>query len=142
MTATADWMCCSDLTLTAALDAPYWARRSTENMLGAWRISDRDGAILLMVSELVTNAVAASGPADPVRLRLTRLTDRLRITVWDRSSLPPLVEHADPESDGGRGLWLVEHLSIAWGWMLESTGGKFVWCEYPDECTNGLAQTG
>ncbi|GAA3233045.1 ATP-binding protein [Actinocorallia longicatena] len=134
MTMTADWMCCSDLTLGAADDAPYWARRSAENTLGAWKVHDPDGVVLLMVSELVTNAVAVSGPADPVRLRLIRLADRVRVTVWDRCSLQPAVRAADGEAalenEDGRGLWLVENLSIAWGWMLEASGGKFVWCEF------------
>jgi serine/threonine-protein kinase RsbW len=124
------WTCCSDLLLTATADAPYWARRSTESILGAWKIDDPDRMILLLVSELVTNALAVSDPEDPVRVRLTLLGARLRVTVWDRCAHAPLVERALPDDEGGRGLWLVETLSTSWGWAREPNGGKYVWCEY------------
>ncbi|MEO5874929.1 MAG: ATP-binding protein [Streptosporangiaceae bacterium] len=127
---TASWTCCGDLILTAGTEAPYWARRSTENMLGAWKIADPERMILLLVSELVTNAVAVSGPGDPVRLRLTVLENRLRVTVWDRCSHPPAAGPDLPEGEGGRGLRLVEALTASWGWAREPGGGKYVWCEY------------
>jgi hypothetical protein len=33
-----------------------------------------------------------------------------------------------PEAEGGRGLWLVEQLSQAWGVHPHPAGGKVVWC--------------
>ena len=76
------------------------------------------------------NAVTVSEAGDPVRLRLTLLAARLRVTVWDRSAHAPLLERALPDDEGGRGLWLVDSLSTSWGWAREPQGGKYVWCEY------------
>jgi serine/threonine-protein kinase RsbW len=129
-TSTPTWTSCSDLILAAGTDAPYWARRSAESTLGAWKVDDPDRMILLLVSELVTNAVTVSEAGDPVRLRLTLLAARLRVTVWDRSAHAPLLERALPDDEGGRGLWLVDSLSTSWGWAREPQGGKYVWCEY------------
>ncbi len=78
----------------------------------------------LLVSELVANAVrhAESAPQMIIDLDDTRV----RVTVADSSPDTPDVRHASPESEGGRGLLLVETLADAWGWS-RTNGGKRVW---------------
>jgi anti-sigma regulatory factor (Ser/Thr protein kinase) len=88
----------------------------------------------LIVSEFVTNAIAASlslpeeaGPP-PVRLRLTDRPRGVQIEVWDAlSRMPQRGPDPVPAAEGGRGLVLVEALSTRWGAYPAAGGGKVVW---------------
>ncbi|MDT0343172.1 ATP-binding protein [Streptomyces litchfieldiae] len=88
--------------------------------------------LVLLVSELVTNAVVHTGR--PAVLRLTaRVPPRgrnvpVRLEVVDDSSRAPRPRRAEGEDTGGRGLELVEVLADRWGWQAEGAG-KRVWCE-------------
>lgn len=87
--------------------------------------------LVLLVSELVTNAVVHTGRPAVLRLlvdqaRLPRLP--VRLEVVDDSSLVPRPRSAAGEDTGGRGLELVDMLADRWGWQQED-GGKRVWCE-------------
>jgi anti-sigma regulatory factor (Ser/Thr protein kinase) len=88
-------------------------------------------ALVLVVSELVTNAVVHTG--NPAVLRLVfpgdRRPPRVRVEVEDASSRPPSPRHAGDEAVSGRGLELVECLCDRWGWHPEGSG-KRVWCEF------------
>ncbi|MGP2437844.1 SpoIIE family protein phosphatase [Streptomyces sp. JW3] len=111
-------------------EAVRHARRFTRRTLRAWALPDTGvDAVLLVVSELVTNALVHT--EGPVRLHLTLVGDRLRIAVADSSPRTP----AKPtsigwEATGGRGILLVEAVSAAWG-TLPVSGGKQVWSELP-----------
>jgi hypothetical protein len=69
-----------------------------------------------------------------IRLGLASDKERVLVTVWDGNSKPvntPVIstdELPDLETEGGRGLFLVESLSVDWGvhW-LENASGKVVW---------------
>jgi hypothetical protein len=39
-----------------------------------------------------------------------------------------LLVASDPHAPGGRGLWLIEQLTTAWGINRHRDGGKVVWC--------------
>lgn len=108
-------------------DAVMHARRFSARTLRSWDIVDEADTVLLVVSELVTNALVHTQGA--LRLDLTLAADRLRVTVSDsspRAPAKPVV--VDWESTGGRGLFLVEALSAAWG-SVPVGGGKQVWSE-------------
>ncbi|MFH9347728.1 ATP-binding protein [Kitasatospora sp. NPDC017646] len=86
--------------------------------------------VLLMVSELVTNA-CLHAPGGPRELRLDWDGARLRVEVVDASPVPPrLAEAGDPARPGGHGLRVVDRLARAWGSVPEG-GGKLVWLEVP-----------
>ncbi|GGT59123.1 hypothetical protein GCM10010256_15230 [Streptomyces coeruleorubidus] len=108
-------------------DAVMHARRFSARTLRSWDVVDEADTVLLVVSELVTNALVHTQGA--LRLDLTLAADRLRVTVSDsspRAPAKPVV--VDWESTGGRGLFLVEALSAAWG-SVPVGGGKQVWSE-------------
>ncbi|WP_051709116.1 ATP-binding protein [Streptomyces sp. NRRL S-350] len=86
--------------------------------------------VLLMVSELVTNA-CLHAPGGPRELRLRWDGARLRVEVADASPVPPrLRPYADPGRPGGHGLRVVDRLARGWGSQPDD-GGKLVWLEVP-----------
>ncbi|MDH6708234.1 signal transduction histidine kinase [Kitasatospora sp. MAA19] len=90
--------------------------------------------VLLMVSELVTNA-CLHAPGGPRELRLYWNGVRLLVEVADTSPVPPrLHPHADPGRPGGHGLRIVDRLARAWG-SVPQNGGKLVWLEVPSPLT-------
>ncbi|MFE2110413.1 ATP-binding protein [Kitasatospora sp. NPDC059463] len=83
--------------------------------------------VLLLVSELVTNAVRHTG--EPGSLLLLRDENLLRIEVTDSSPRPPRPRRPrHPEDVGGLGLFLLGRLARRWGWYRHGPG-KAVWCE-------------
>jgi anti-sigma regulatory factor (Ser/Thr protein kinase) len=78
---------------------------------------------LLVVSELVTNAAIHAGTQFRVVVRWDG--ERVMIEVFDGGGGVPVVL-AEPPSVGGRGLFLVERLTSAWGFDPSATG-KRVW---------------
>ncbi len=106
------------------MSAPL-ARSWTEGWLAGWSASRRlRDAALLVVSELVSNAVR-QGDA-PVRVSLQLSEESLLVEVFDAGHRMPEQGSGDPESTGGRGLQLVEAVSHAWG-VREELDGKTVW---------------
>ncbi|MEZ0093944.1 ATP-binding protein [Streptacidiphilus sp. EB129] len=96
--------------------------------------------LVLVVSELVTNAVVHTGC--PAVLRLLFPFDPaggggpVRVEVADASDCPPLPRVAPGEATDGRGLELVENLCDRWGWYPDGSG-KRVWCEIEGEAPAG-----
>ncbi|MFR0354443.1 SpoIIE family protein phosphatase [Streptomyces sediminimaris] len=108
-------------------DAVMHARRFTARTLRGWQVGEVADPVLLVVSELVTNALVHT--QGPVRLDLMLRGDRVRVSVSDsspRAPAKPVI--VDWESTGGRGLLLVEAMSEAFG-SMPVAGGKQVWSE-------------
>ncbi|RBM21908.1 ATP-binding protein [Streptomyces sp. PT12] len=89
--------------------------------------------LVLLVSELVTNAVVHTGRPAVLRLAVRRdpVPGRnvpVRLEVVDRDGRAPRPRRAEGEETCGRGLELVEVLADRWGWQTEGKG-KRVWCE-------------
>ncbi|GAB7186755.1 ATP-binding protein [Kitasatospora sp. Ki12] len=85
----------------------------------------------LVLSELVTNAVvhARVPRGRRIAVRFEAVCDHLRIEVHDASSdIPVIRRSAGPDDPSGRGLCLVEALSVEWGYGPRLEGiGKIVW---------------
>ena len=98
--------------------------------------------LILLVSELVTNAVVHTGCPAVLRLSLRGVLDEsigtVRLEVADSSARPPVPRHAEGDETNGRGLELVDGLADRWGWNPEGAG-KRIWCEV-DRCASGAAQ--
>lgn len=114
------------------------ARLHTKQVLWEWGFDDVAETAELLVSELVTNAVKAAremGGDVPVWMRVSGDKDRICIEVWDSNPRPPAAVTPDagppdPYEEGGRGLFLVQRLSLRWNWhSTREPAGKVVWCE-------------
>ncbi|MFF7448358.1 MULTISPECIES: ATP-binding protein [unclassified Streptomyces] len=91
--------------------------------------------VVLLVSELVTNAVVHTGRPAVLLLSLPGTATEqatVRLEVADASGRAPVPRCVDGDATGGRGLALVDGLADRWGWTLEGAG-KRIWCEL-DRC--------
>ncbi|MEO3750303.1 ATP-binding protein [Streptomyces sp. B6B3] len=85
--------------------------------------------VLLVVSELVTNAcLHAEGPEE---LRVALAPKHLRVEVSDRGTGAPMLRASRSAGrPGGHGMYIVQRLCLDWGVLHESdAGGKSVWAE-------------
>jgi PAS domain S-box-containing protein len=105
------------------------ARRFTADVLREWHEDPLADAVVLLVSELVTNALLHAG--SPVQLALGRRSGHVRVDVVDQSSVMPGVRDYDDEATTGRGLSLVEMVAESWGVEPRHPRGKSVWFEMP-----------
>jgi len=86
----------------------------------------------LLVSEIVTNAVLHGAPDLGATVVIERGELTVRVTDGD-SRVPTIREQAMADATSGRGLWLVEVLSVAWGVEVSPAGvGKTVWFRLTD----------
>jgi anti-sigma regulatory factor (Ser/Thr protein kinase) len=108
--------------------APSRARQAVAEWLRALGCSsERRHALLVIVSELVTNAVVHARSAPQVVA--THRHRRVRVEVYDNSVSPPVVRSPeDRDRSGGFGLSMVVALSNRWGWEPTATG-KRVWAQ-------------
>ena len=96
-------------------------RQLLRDRLSGWGC-DNGADVLLVFSELVTNAVVHTAAASTTVI--THQPPNVRIEVHDTSHVVPEMRHdARP---GGVGLRIVSHLSESWGWDDTPTG-KVVW---------------
>jgi hypothetical protein len=105
-------------------------RRFAGDILTAWHQHRLVEDACLLLDEVITNAVQHTVGDIGVRIQLA---DRLRIEVHDSSERLPDIRATDADSEVGRGLHIVEHLSHAWGSDPLPGAGKTVWFElHPD----------
>ena len=130
------WPLGDTLMLAALPDAVPSARMHLRQLLSGWGQAGLSPDAGVVVSELVTNSVAASAElrlaAAPVLVWLGSDGHCLLLAVADVSPRPPVRLTLGPDAEGGRGLALVEALSNRWGWHPASIAGqaKFIWAEW------------
>ncbi|MFD7441770.1 ATP-binding protein [Streptomyces sp. NPDC059909] len=122
------------------------ARRWARSRLAGSGIGDDEPlaeTLVLLISELVTNAVVHTGCPAVLRMLFgagagTADAGTVRVEVADTSACPPQPRHADGDDTNGRGLELVDGLADRWGWQPEGAG-KSIWCEV-DRCAAPRSQ--
>jgi serine/threonine-protein kinase RsbW len=109
--------------------APGLARQATHEALPSWQLAPLEETALLLVSELVTNAVRhARNGGRMIALRLETTPGGLRIEVHDGDPRRPQPGIPDDLDESGFGFVLVAALASKWG-VTASAGGKAVWAE-------------
>ncbi|WP_328750564.1 ATP-binding protein [Streptomyces sp. NBC_00285] len=133
----------ASLRLTAVPTAVGHSRMFVRFTLNRWNLLDQEESATLIMSELVTNAIQASGITDPapkpwqikeehvIGVQLQVVHGRLFAEVWDRTPETPVRQNPDFNATSGRGLLLVESIAEKWGVYRPHVGGKVVWAELP-----------
>jgi hypothetical protein len=106
------------------------ARKFFVQHLDAWGLPHLADSALMIVSELVTNAIAHAHPRQGtlVATRFERLPGGVRIEVHDRNTSKPELRQASADEEAGRGLSLVDVLTGGqWGVSDRNGPGQTVW---------------
>lgn len=107
------------------------ARLHARQIIWEWALTPLTEAVEQVVSELVTNSVAAARAmpqVSPVRLWLLSDTRKVLVLVWDADPRPPALTETGEYAESGRGLFLVQAFSERWGsYATPRMGGKIVW---------------
>ncbi|HEX2149350.1 MAG TPA: ATP-binding protein [Actinomycetota bacterium] len=92
----------------------------------SWGLASIADNAILMISELVTNAILHGGHG--ALLSLSVSPSKLRAEVRDASRAQPVVRSYSETATTGRGMVIVDALAGAWG-SFPVDGGKVVWFE-------------
>ncbi|WP_153450073.1 ATP-binding protein [Streptomyces smaragdinus] len=122
--------------------APMRARRAARGTLKSWGLGVVADDMVVIVSELVTNAVQHG--TGPIVIVLRQCDDTLLVKVADASPHLPEFRSPTAEDQTGRGLSLVQALSDDWGCRTRGGHrGKWVWSsraldpDHPGPCAGG-----
>ena len=116
------------MTLPASSESVRTGRHAVRVVLSAWRLSCLEENAVLVVSELLTNAVRHARDTDAIELDLHATRAWLRIEIQDRDRQWPRPRVLDELSESGFGFVLIDALAAKWG-VRETETGKAVWAE-------------
>jgi anti-sigma regulatory factor (Ser/Thr protein kinase) len=128
---TGKWPVRDFLELGALPGAVPSARLHARQIVWEWALTTLTEPVEQVVSELITNSVAAARAMPQIEsVRLWLLSDMRKIVVlvWDANPQPPALIEAGDDAESGRGLFLVQAFSERWGsYPTPQMGGKVVW---------------
>lgn len=115
------------------------ARRAVRDLLARQGVPVADDIVqglLLIVSELVTNAVRHAALLSPeVAVEVAIGAQWVRVSVEDNHPYRPRALETDSAQTGGRGLLLVREVTREAGGRCDventASGGKIIWAELP-----------
>jgi anti-sigma regulatory factor (Ser/Thr protein kinase) len=102
------------------------ARRFIDLTLTGWGCDALVDSVVLLVSEVVTNAILHA--RSDIEVRVGDRGAMMRVEVIDHSDGEPVLRSYAEDSSSGRGLAIVEQVASAWG-VTKIAGGKLVWFE-------------
>jgi len=128
---TGKWPVRDFLELGALPGAVPSARLHARQIVWEWALTPLTEPVEQVVSELITNSVAAARAMPQIEsVRLWLLSDMRKVVVlvWDANPQPPALIEAGDDAESGRGLFLVQAFSERWGsYPTPQMGGKVVW---------------
>jgi anti-sigma regulatory factor (Ser/Thr protein kinase) len=129
------------LTLAATPTAVSCSRQLVHLTVNRWGLAALIEDAELVISELVTNSVRATGVTNTkprwadlgglatIDVRLLLYPAGVIVEVWDRDPRAPVRHDAASDEEGGRGLAIVAALCKQWTYRPSSRGGKVVSAE-------------
>ncbi|WP_460363393.1 ATP-binding protein [Actinocorallia lasiicapitis] len=130
-----------NMNVLASPAAAGMIRTLMRGRIAAWNLSQREDDLLLVASELLTNACEAC-PGAQLRMRFGRNTTGAIIAVWDPSPEVPKLQQTTSltcedidispqtwDNGGGWGLHITQALSADCG-FTPTTPGKWVWARF------------
>jgi hypothetical protein len=138
---TPSWPLRSYLELSPLPTAVPCARGHARLVMAEWGVARLADTVELIVSELVTNGLRASvgllgsrfgeqwSPGiPPLRMWLSSASSTVLVQVWDGNDRMPERKEPGLDSEGGRGLLVIEALSEAHGaFRPDHASGKVLW---------------
>lgn len=112
------------LDLPADLASVSTARQFVRSQLAGDGRDDVSDVVVLLTSEVVTNAILHAG--SPCRIDLRMADGSVRVEVTDGSPTPLRPRPVPPDAESGRGLFLLDRLAGHWGSFRRDLG-KSVW---------------
>jgi hypothetical protein len=110
------------------------ARDFTISTLRQWSVVERCDDIVIVVSELLTNALLHALPAAghssaewPIQLGLLQPGHCVMCAVADPSQAAPVPKKPGYFGETSRGLHIVAALSDQWGYIISAEKGKVIW---------------
>jgi anti-sigma regulatory factor (Ser/Thr protein kinase) len=131
----------ASVTLAATPAAVSCSRQLVRFTLNRWGLAALVEDAELVMSELVTNSVQATGLTGTgprwadlggvaaIQVRVLLFQTGIIVEVWDRDPTAPIRHDAASDEEGGRGLVIVAALCKHWDYGPLSCGGKVVWAE-------------
>ncbi|WP_328690746.1 ATP-binding protein [Streptomyces caniferus] len=108
------------------------SRHRLQDLVKKWGLrldESSDIALTVITSELVTNAVRhGTGTMLTITVSANLSRRRILVEVYDGSLVLPVPHWADSEDESGRGMALIDRLSLCHG-AEHTTCGKCVWAE-------------
>ncbi|MFZ0163973.1 MAG: ATP-binding protein [Trebonia sp.] len=125
------------LTLPACGQPVRLARQVTREVLAAWRLAHVEETAVLLVSELVTNAVRDAASTSAITLELQVVHTWLRIEAYRCLPGPAMPRTTGESDEPGSGFALVDCLAGKWAWIAwpargevrETLTGETAWAE-------------
>ncbi|MFE2954380.1 ATP-binding protein [Embleya sp. NPDC059267] len=103
------------------------ARNAVRTTLAGWAWDEEHiEAVVLVVSELLTNAHLHTD--GEVRLALRRTRRGVRLSVTDTDPRMPMRRNTGPEHEGGFGLHILDTITTGWG-VRTHRSDKTVWAD-------------
>jgi hypothetical protein len=118
------------------------AREFTVSTLQRWDVAERREDVVVVVSELLTNALRHALPAScdpragwPIRLGLLQPGRGVMCAVADPSRVAPVLQQPEHLGETGRGLHVIAALSDYWGYTIPTEAGKVMWAMFSTRLT-------
>ncbi len=116
------------LALPSDASAVRMARQITRDALATWHLAQLEETAVLLVSELVTNAVRHAADTGAVGLELASTGTHLRVEIQDGDPSWRQMDSVADCDESGYGFLLVDSLADRWG-LRRVCAGKAVWAE-------------
>ena len=114
------------LTVPASGQPARLARQVTREVLTAWRLAHVEETAVLLVSELVTNAVRHATSTGAITLELQVVQTWLRIEAYRCRPGLAVPRTTDEFDEPGSEFALVDCLAGKWGWIAWPASGECV----------------
>jgi serine/threonine-protein kinase RsbW len=104
------------------------ARRVARTVLAAWQLPDTQETAVLLLSELVMNAIQHARATETIVVELEAVKSCLRIEIASAGPRRPQPRTPDESRESGFGFLLLDALANRWG-VRQTAAGKAVWAE-------------